>query len=123
MSERKLRTFMNDKMKYYSQRFEGYEPMSCLNDYDINNTLIFENDILYKENKGYFVIKKGSYNYRNYNLRGWYIEFYDSPGNKKTINPFYKELLENSKIIGNTKENKKLYNKIKNGGDINHTFG
>ena len=53
-------------MNYYNQRWEGCHPMSCLNKYDKNDRLVFENDILYyqKENNYcYFIIKKGTFQF------------------------------------------------------------
>lgn len=103
-----IRTWDGSEMNHLIYSWESEGSMGSPGCSDINNNLIYENDIL-KYKKYISILKRGQFNYNGKILNGWYLECYYK--DNKVISPFYQN--DSYEVIGNIFKNKDLYNKIK----------
>lgn len=107
------RVFDGDKMEYYRQRWDDTLPMLSTDQYDMNDKLVYELDVLYYERKmSFLLVKYGEFVFNNHKMYGWYFEIYREDKRFTTIQPMYLEIIQESEVIGNLKIDKDFFKEV-----------
>lgn len=107
------RVYEQGSMQHYRQRWDDSPPMLATDQYDLNNKLVYELDILhYERGLEFLLVKYGEFVYHNHKMYGWYFEIYTEDKRFKGVKPMYLEVLQESAVIANKKTSKDFFKEV-----------